>query len=332
VARRSIRLSPAAYQRITLFALVALGVIIVTGGAVRLTGSGLGCSDWPVCEQGQEIPPLEYHAWIEFGNRLFTGLVSVAVVLAVLGSLVRVPKRRDLTLWSWGLVAGVVAQILLGAIVVKTELVPSAVSAHFLVSMALVWNAVVLHVKAGEPDGPAVWVVAPVVRTLTRVLLGLLVLVLVLGTVVTGSGPHSGDPGEVDRLGFELTTVARVHSAAVWLLVATSVITVVTAVRTGAPASVRRWGTALLAVEVGQGAIGYLQYANGVPVELVAAHLVGAVAVWIVALRFALAQRVRHEREPAPVGTALDRVPEPARRVTAGAAVPSVAIPTGPAE
>jgi cytochrome c oxidase assembly protein subunit 15 len=292
------RLSPVAYERITLVALIALGVIIVTGGAVRLTGSGLGCTDWPTCEGSQVVAPLEYHAWVEFGNRLFTGIVSVAVILAVLGSLIREPRRRDLTWLSWGLVAGVVAQILLGALVVKTELVPAAVSAHFLVSMALVWNAVVLNVHAGEGDGPPEPTVAPLVRRLTWVVLGLLVVVLFIGTLVTGSGPHSGDPGEVERLDFEIRDIARVHGTAVWLLVAASVATVIAAVRTGAPTVVRRWGVALLVCELLQGTIGYVQYFNGVPVRLVAAHILGAVVLWVVALRFALAQRVRPAREP----------------------------------
>jgi cytochrome c oxidase assembly protein subunit 15 len=291
------RITPDAYRRITLLALFALCVIIVTGGAVRLTGSGLGCTDWPTCEGSQVVAPLEYHAWVEFGNRLFTGLVSVAVILAVLGSRIRDPRRHDLTLWSWGLVAGVLAQILLGAIVVKTELDARTVSAHFLVSMVLVWNAVVLHVRAGEPEGRPRPTVAPIVRNLTRAVLALLVLVLFIGTLVTGSGPHGGDP-EVERLDFEISEITRLHGAAVWLLVATSVAAVVAAVRTGAPPDVRRWGWFLLLAEVGQGAIGYTQYANGVPVRLVAAHLVGAVVLWVVALRFALAQRAI---EPEPV-------------------------------
>jgi heme a synthase len=293
------RITPDAYRRITLFALVALCVIIVTGGAVRLTGSGLGCTDWPTCEGSQVVAPLEYHAWVEFGNRLFTGLVSVAVILAVLGSRIREPRRRDLTRWSWGLVAGVLAQILLGAIVVKTELDARTVSAHFLVSMVLVWNAVVLHVRAGEPEGRALPTVAPVVRMLTRTVIVLLVAVLFIGTLVTGSGPHGGDP-EVERLGFDISEVTRVHSAAVWLLVAASVAAAVATVRTGAPAEVRRWAALLLGAEVAQGAIGYTQYANGVPVRLVAAHLVGAVVLWVVALRFTLAQRTIEPEPAAP--------------------------------
>lgn len=292
---RSLRLTPASYRRVTLFALVCLVVIIVTGGAVRLTGSGLGCTEWPTCEQGQVIAPLESHAWIEFGNRLFTGVVSVAVVLAVLGSFRRTPRRTDLTRWSLGLVVGVLAQILLGAVVVRTELVPAAVSAHFLVSIVLVWNAVVLHVRAGEGTGPASSVVPTGLRRLSGVLVGIVGLVLVLGTVVTGSGPHSGDPGEVDRLGFEISAVTRVHSLAVWALVATTLVVTTWAHRVGAPAEVRRWATLLLAAELAQGTVGYLQYWNGVPVALVALHLLGSVLVWIVALRFLLAQRVRED-------------------------------------
>ncbi len=109
------RLSPRAYERITLFALFALAFIIVTGAAVRLTGSGLGCSQWPACENGQVIAPLEYHPMVEFGNRLVTGLVSIAVVLAALGAVFRSPRRRDLIWLSLGLVASIPAQAVLGA-------------------------------------------------------------------------------------------------------------------------------------------------------------------------------------------------------------------------
>ena len=115
------RLSPDAYHRICGIALGLLAMIIVTGGAVRLTGSGLGCSDWPTCEQDQVVPEADFHGWIEFGNRLLTVIVSVAVILAVLGSMARNPRRSDLVRLSWGLVAGVVAQIVLGGIVVLSR-------------------------------------------------------------------------------------------------------------------------------------------------------------------------------------------------------------------
>ena len=130
---------------------MALGAIVLTGVSVRLTGSGLGCPDWPSCDD-QFFPTEEnqYHAWIEFGNRLVTGIVSVAVVLAVLGSLWRVPRRNDLVWWSLGLVAGVGAQVILGRWVVTSELEPWVVIAHFLLSMVLLWNAIVLHHRADE--------------------------------------------------------------------------------------------------------------------------------------------------------------------------------------
>jgi len=307
---RSFRLSPSAYQRITLIALVALCVIIVSGGAVRLTGSGLGCSDWPTCEDNRIVAPNEFHAWVEFGNRLFTGVVSVAVALAVLGSLVREPRRKDLTRLSWGLVGGVVAQILIGALVVKTELVPAAVSAHFLVSMVLVANALVLHHRAGEEDGPARTVVSPVVRRLTWATVAWLGVVLVLGTVVTGTGPHSGDPGEVDRLGFDIESVTRVHGGAVVILVTLVLATLVAVHRTAAPGRVRRAGGLLLGVLLAQAAVGYAQYFNGVPALLVGIHLLGATLAWIAALHLLLVE-VEHTPEGAvvPSDTAAVLVP-----------------------
>src|SRR4051794_34901721 len=166
-------LSAAAYRRVTLFALVALGVIVVTGAAVRLTGSGLGCPEWPNCDTGHLSPhgTTGYHGAVEYVNRLFTGLVSVLVIVAVLASLVREPRRRDLTWLSIGLVVGVVAQIVLGGLTVIYGLSPPWVMTHFLVSMLLVADAVVLHHRAGDPDGvPRQPLVAPEVRTMGRVL------------------------------------------------------------------------------------------------------------------------------------------------------------------
>jgi cytochrome c oxidase assembly protein subunit 15 len=279
-------LSPLAYRRITLVALVALCFIIVTGAAVRLTGSGLGCSDWPNCEEGRFVAEGEFHAWVEFGNRLITGIVSVAVILAVLGSFLRVPRRTDLTWLSVGLVVGVLVQIVLGAIVVKTELVPAAVSAHFLVSMALVWMAVVLHLRAGRPDAPGRPVAPRPVVVLARTQIAAATAVLFVGTLVTGSGPHSGDPGEIERLDLNIREVARVHGFLALTLVALSVATLFALYRSAAPARPRRLGAALTIALLVQAAIGYTQYLNGVPVWLVASHVVGAVVVWVAVLTF----------------------------------------------
>ena len=141
-------ITPERYVKLARGALWSLTIIVISGAAVRLTGSGLGCSDWPTCEQDQFVAPLEFHALIEFGNRLFTGVVTIAVVLAVLGSLRRAPRYPALIWWSWGLVAGVIAQILLGAVLVLTHLDPRFTMGHFLLSMVLLWNAAVLLARS----------------------------------------------------------------------------------------------------------------------------------------------------------------------------------------
>lgn len=292
LAFSDVRISPEAYRRITLVALVALVLIVVTGAAVRLTGSGLGCSDWPTCEQDRLVAPLEYHAMVEFVNRLITGLVSVAVAGAVLGSLRREPRRDDLVKLSWGLVAGVVAQIVLGGVTVLLDLAPVAVMSHFLVSMLLVADAVVLHHRAGGPDqGVARPDVPGSTRALSWLLVGLTSLVLLVGTVVTGTGPHGGDP-DVDRLDLAIREVVRVHGGLAWL---TTAVLLVLMYRT------RRGGWVLAAVAA-QITIGYVQYVNGVPELLVGIHVLGATLVWIAVLQLHLSMwTVAPAREPALV-------------------------------
>ncbi|HET7487679.1 MAG TPA: COX15/CtaA family protein [Acidimicrobiales bacterium] len=289
MARRLV--SPDAYRRVTLFAVVALGFIMVTGGAVRLTGSGLGCPDWPNCEQGRLVAPLELHPMVEFVNRCITGLVSVAVVLAVLGSLRRRPRRPDLVVLSLGLVAGVVAQIVLGKFTVKYHLDPKFVMAHFLLSIAMLADAVVLHFRAGQPDpGPWPPVVAGEVRFLAGLITAATALVVFLGTIVTGAGPHGGDEN-ARRLDIGLHRAAQIHGLAVVLLLSLAVTTLAVLWRSGAPAGVFRRGSALLAVMVAQAAVGYTQYFTGVPVLLVGVHIAGAATVWSAALWFQLGMR-----------------------------------------
>ena len=297
------RLSPPTYRRITTLALAALGIIVVTGAAVRLTGSGLGCPTWPNCEPGSLVPrdATSSHAMIEFVNRLFTGVVSVAVILAVAGSLLRVPRRRDLTWWSLSLVAGVIAQVILGGLTVLFELAPPFVMGHYLLSAILVSCAIVLRHRAGEPDGGERRPVAtPEVRLLTRVLLVAVSIVLVTGTAVTGSGPHGGDP-DVERLGFFLPDITRVHSIAVWILLATTLWTLRLVRRGGASPQVERALRTLVAVEVGQGAIGYVQWFTGVPEGLVLAHVAGSMVVLGAAIVVALRTTVVEveDRRPA---------------------------------
>jgi heme a synthase len=271
---------------------VSLAVIIETGALVRLTDSGLGCEDWPNCSSTKLVDVSSRHAAIEQLNRFFTGAVALAVIAAVLGSLVRRPRRRDLTWLSLSLVAGVLAQIVLGGITVLTDLHPASVQSHFLLSMAILAAAIVLHHRAGEPGGPYTLTVAVAVRRHVFGVVVLVGLVLVTGTVVTGTGPHSGDE-EARRFGFAITTVVRLHSVA---LLATLAALLALAWRLRRR-DVTAWPvlaeplTALLIVAVIQGTLGYVQYLNGVPIVLVAFHIAGAIAVWWAAVRLALATR-----------------------------------------
>jgi cytochrome c oxidase assembly protein subunit 15 len=279
--------SPSAYRRVTALALAALVFIVITGGAVRLTDSGLGCPDWPTCADERVVAPWEYHAMVEFVNRTITGLVSVAVMLAVLGSLYRVPRRPDLVWLSVGLVAGVIGQIVLGGLTVLFHLKPQFVMAHFLLSMVLVANAVVLHHRAGRPPGPTRPVVDRELNVLGGAVVAAAALVLFLGTVVTATGPHGGDP-DVERLPFFLPDVARLHGIGVALFLVVTLAAVVRAVRARAPAPVLRRGEVLLAALVAQAGVGYVQYFTGVPALLVGIHIAGATAVWVATLRFLL--------------------------------------------
>lgn len=282
------RLSPGAYRVITLAALAALATIVVTGAAVRLTGSGLGCSDWPQCEDGQFFAAMdEPHAVAEFANRLFTGVVSVSVILAVLGSLARVPRRRDLTLWSYGLVAGVLAQIVWGGFTVWSELDPRFVMGHYLISSVLVWNAVVLSVRAGSGGGALGRLVPDRVHDASRAMVAIAGAVLVTGTLVTNTGPHAGDE-DARRFGFEISDVARVHAVTVLVLLAVVVGVLAAVYRSGSSPAIRRRGGWVVAAIVVQGAIGYTQYFTGVPPLLVGFHIAGSVAVLVAVLRFHL--------------------------------------------
>jgi cytochrome c oxidase assembly protein subunit 15 len=299
------RLPTVWFRRLTALAVAALAVIIVSGAAVRLTGSGLGCPDWPTCAAGNVVAPWRFHAWVEFGNRLVTGALSVTVVLAVLGAVVRVNRRRDLTWLALGLVGGLIAEIVLGGLTVEHKLAPAFVMSHFLLAMVFLADAVVLHHRAGLPEepipgrpgrarvtGPAVGVVGPELRLLADLLLVATAVVVTLGSVVTSTGPHGGAP-QAPRFNFSLHDVAQLHGSSVEIYLVFVVVTLVLMVRRGAPRRVVVRGEVLLAAIVVQGAIGYTQYLLGVPAGLVEIHVAGAVTVVLAVLRFNLALRVR---------------------------------------
>jgi len=333
-----LRISPRAYRQVTLAAAILLALIIASGAAVRLTGSGLGCPEWPNCTEGRLTAGAsdDVHAQIEFANRMITGLVSLGVIVAVLGSIVRRPRRADLIWLSVGLVVGVIAQALLGALVVSELLSPPFVMGHFLLSAVLLANAIVLYHRAGIPDDMRS---RPAVRSGTIWLGRLLVLsvsvVLVTGTVVTGAGPHSGDAGsdaklKATRLDIAVPEVARIHGTSVMVFLALALVTLwVVSREPGTRKVMQRLGLLLL-LTVAQGALGYTQYFNGVPPLLVGIHVAGATAVFSATLVVLLAmyQPVRRRTGLAPTpGSGASTEPVPPLRPETQAGVAPAAAP-----
>jgi cytochrome c oxidase assembly protein subunit 15 len=285
--RRAPSVSPSLSHRLDVVALVGTALIVVTGAAVRLTGSGLGCSNWPECSAGHLTPALQFHGLVEFGNRLVTVVLTVAVVAALLGSVFRVPRRRDLVWLSGGLVAGVVAQAVLGGIVVYTKLNPYVVQVHFVASMLLLVDAVVLvHRSTRDYSvGSAVLVVPRLVVRSFYGLLALLGVVIAAGTAVTGAGPHAGDASGqtvAKRIPIALRDMAELHSSLALLLIGVTVgVVVALHVAPEVPERVRRSARVLTVVLVAQAAVGYTQYFTHLPALLVEVHIVGATALVI---------------------------------------------------
>ncbi|MBY5161798.1 COX15/CtaA family protein [Salsipaludibacter albus] len=280
-------------RRAALAALVANIGIVLTGGIVRVSESGLGCPDWPACEGTRVVPAAadaQWHTFVEFGNRLLTFVVLAAAVWVVLAARREARDRPDLRRLAWVQPVGVGAQAALGGVTVLTGLHPLVVAAHFLASMALVAAAVVL---VGRTD-PRPHDDVTGLRLATGAVVVVAGAVLVLGTLVTGSGPHAGDPGTV-RLGLDIRTIAVAHADAVWLLVGATVAVLAVAVAMGAT-RVRRAATLLLGLELAQGGLGYLQYALGVPPLPVVFHILGAALVWAAAWHLAMAVRPGPDR------------------------------------
>ena len=285
--------SPTAVRRVFLGALVANVAIVVTGGAVRLTASGLGCPTFPRCTDDSLVATREMglHGAIEFGNRMFTFALSAVVVAAVV--VAWRAHRRDLRTAGLVLLGGIVAQALLGGVTVLTGLNPVTVMAHFLVSIGLIAVATVAYeLSTGQPV-PHQRLVHPAVLLGGRGLLVVTAVLLLAGTVVTGTGPHSGDKDATDRLPFDLVEVTQLHADLVFLLVGLALGLGVALRGTDAPHPLRRRWAELMVVVLAQGLIGYLQYATDLPIALVAAHVLGACLVWVAALRLVLAMTAR---------------------------------------
>ena len=277
------------YRQISIVALASLSTIIVTGAAVRLTGSGLGCDDWPNCSSERLIDVSSKHAAIEQVNRLFTGVVAAAVIAAVLGAYFRPPRRRDLVVLAWLLVVGVVANAVLGGISVLVDLHPLAVQGHLLLSMGLIVAATMLVRRSAEPDGvPRAAVVSRPTARLVALHFALTCVAVFTGTLVTGSGPHAGDENAA-RFDFDIPTVARLHGVSVLTTIAVTLL-IVWRIRSlrgewkALSGAVSSW----MFVGVLQAVVGYVQYLNDVPALLVGVHVAGATAVMIVSTVVAL--------------------------------------------
>ena len=284
------QISPGRYRHIAIGALIALAVIIVSGAAVRLTNSGLGCDDWPNCSNERFVDVSSKHAAIEQINRMFTGIVGIAVIAAVLGSFVRTGgRRRDLVRLSVLLVVGVLANAVLGGISVLVDLHPIAVQGHLLLSMALIVTGAVLVRRSAEPDGvERRRVVTEPTQRLTWLLFGITWVAVFTGTLVTGAGPHAGDE-DAERLDLAIPTVARVHAVSVLTAIAVAILI---AWRIRRNADDRQALTNVLStwIFVGalQAAIGYIQYLNDVPELLVGVHVAGATLVMLVSTQLVL--------------------------------------------
>ena len=260
--------------------------LVLTGGAVRLTGSGLGCPTWPECTPGSYTPvPYQaegqLHAWIEFGNRLLTFALLLSALIAVI--YVLRTGRKDLRSLAAVQVLGILGQGVLGGITVLTDLHPLPVAGHLLLSMLLIAGAASLYSRREAPQSK---VAAPTktISVLSQAHIAISFVVLILGTLVTGSGPHAGDE-KTQRFGFDIRSVAILHADAVIFLVG---LTIALLVAASVTQSTKKAIYIFFAVTLAQGAIGYTQYFTGIPEILVAAHLAGATIFWIAAWRIRL--------------------------------------------
>lgn len=322
LADRLPRISPRAYALITLIALATLVIIVLTGAAVRLTGSGLGCPSWPRCDGKFIQTELDSHGAIEYGNRLFTGVVSVATIAASLAAFLRRPFRKDLAIIGVLLPLGVVGQAILGGLTVLYGLAPGFVMGHFLLSQVILAAAVALAWRARREPGQRPRVADRLSVLPVRALLGWAALVLFAGTAATGAGPHAGASGTgeiVPRLDFwggetmthlihwhgRMSTALGIGCVLVWLLLR----------RRGANAAVRRAMTVVCLLMAAQGIVGFAQYELQLPPELVWLHVTLATSTWV-ALLYAVAAAGSLAPARAPAAVEAQRA-LPAERVRA---------------
>lgn len=276
------------FRQIAILTVAGVCFLTVAGAIVRLTGSGLGCDDWPNCNNERFIDVSSGHAAIEQINRLASGLVGIPTLLMAIGAFRVRPVRRGLKVPSLLVLASILGNGVVGGIAVRGDLHPFLVQSHFLLAMlSILFGLVAIHrARPEEVVSRTTIGVTPLISWLFAGLGALMAAALTTGTVVTGAGPHAGDE-TARRYGFDISTVAEIHSVTVWAAVAVFLVLVVVLRRDPAlfarlAGNVSTW----MFVAVVQGGIGYVQYFNDVPAVLVAAHVAGATALWVVTVQF----------------------------------------------
>ncbi|MET9618358.1 COX15/CtaA family protein [Kitasatospora indigofera] len=296
-------------RRAALAALVMSIVIVVTGGAVRLSASGLGCTTWPRCtgESLTPTPEMGLHGIIEFTNRMLTYVLCAAVGWAILAARCAAPWRRGLTRLGWAQFWLVMSNAVIGGITVLTGLNPYTVAVHLVSAMALVWVALLMWERSKEGDGPPRELVARPIVQLSYVLVTVIGLLVAAGTLVTGAGHHPGTPKDnrmVPRIPLDYDRLAQVHADLAFVSVGLAVAVLFVFAAVKAPPAARARARELLVVLLAQGVLGFVQYFTDVPEVLVGVHMLGATLTWIAVLRVPLALRVRTDGPaagPAPV-------------------------------
>ena len=282
---RSLRINPRGFLLLSRISLATVVLNVATGAAVRLTGSGLGCPDWPTCSHERLTPPLSLHPVIEFGNRMVVTALVISCAVTYVASFFRDPGRRDLRWMSGGLILGILGESVLGAVVVYSKLNAYVVMTHFMVGIALLAVSVELCLRATHGPGRGTPAVSRRVLRLTRAYLVLLIVAVAAGTATTGAGPHAGGKG-AKRVPIGLSDMTRIHAETVWVTAIVLLVILYTLWKSDAPARIQESGRILLGAMVVQGMIGYTQYFTRLPAVLVGIHVVGATIVVSAALWF----------------------------------------------
>jgi cytochrome c oxidase assembly protein subunit 15 len=296
---------------LALASLIANVALVVTGAAVRLTSSGLGCPTWPKCTDESYVTTQEMGVYgvIEFGNRVLGVALGLLALATFVAALLERPRRRSLVVLALVAGLGIPGQAVIGGITVLTDLNPWVVGLHFLLSMSLIAVTYALWKRTREGDRPRRTLVPAPLPALARLTAVVSAAVIVLGVIVTGSGPHAGD-ADARRNGLDPATISQAHADVVFLLIGLSVGLWFALRATKAPRPAIRAAGTLILIELGQGLIGFVQYFTNLPVLLVGAHMLGACLVWVgtLSMLWSLRERPHHQPtttpSPAPVNPA----------------------------